>query len=110
MNLISNQFNEIFEVISSSLFKDLKKDLFELAVRYSRIRVDWILSDNEQRLEMEDSRTRCHNAFIDACNILSRNMDNSGENAEWREKLGNDRKVIGDFACFIHYKLGIEAK
>lgn len=64
----------------------------------------------ERRLELEDSRIRCHDAFIDSCNILSRNMEKAGENYSWREKLGNDRKVIGDFACFIHFKLGIDAR
>jgi len=105
-----DQFSEIFEEISDTTCIELKNELINLAIRYSRIRVDWKLSDTRQRLEMEDSRSRCHDAFIDSCNILSRNMEKSGEYTKWREKLGNDRKVIGDFACYIHYKIGIDAK
>ena len=107
---MKNQFSEIFEEISDTKCIELKDEMIYLAIRYSRIRVDWKISDTLQRIEMDESRTRCHNAFIDACNILSRNMEKSGEYTKWREKLGNDRKVIGDFACFIHYMLGVESR
>jgi hypothetical protein len=51
---------------------------------------------------MEIARTSAHDAFIDACNILTRAMRRSGEEASWRDTLGDDRKVIGDFACHLH--------
>lgn len=50
-----------------------------------------------------------HNALIDSTNILSRVMVKIGEDAAWRQKLGDDRKEIGDWACHVHALLGIEA-
>jgi hypothetical protein len=37
-------------------------------------------------------------------------MAKSGEKVEWRRVLDNDRKVIGDFACYIHCMCGIGAR
>lgn len=68
------------------------------------------MSNEEERKELDEIRTISHNSLIDACNILSRNMEKSGENIEWRKKLGNDRKVIGDFACFVNFVLGLRAR
>jgi len=79
-------------------------------VRYARIRVDWELSDQKNRKEMDEERTRAHNAFIDSCNILSRNLHQKSEDNTWREELGTDRREIGDFACFIHCILGLRAR
>jgi len=103
-------FHNIFIAIESTSLLTLKNSLYDYAVRYSRLRVDQVLSDNEQRKIIDEERTRAHNAFIDACNILSRNMIKNAEDANWRKQLGNDRKVIGDFACYINYILGLKAR
>lgn len=63
------------------------------------------LSSREQRIEMDQRRRLAHNTFIDACNMGAEGEDNS-----WRADLGDDRKIIGDFACFVHCFLGIEAR
>jgi len=34
----------------------------------------------------------------------------SGQSIRWRERLGDDRKVIGDFACHLHAILGLRAR
>jgi hypothetical protein len=36
-------------------------------------------------------------------------MIKNGEHASWRKELGDDRKVIGDFACYISYVLSLKA-
>ncbi len=88
----------------------LRDDLFLVAVRYARIRVDWRLAPPEERRAMDPGRTAAHNVLIDACNILSRYMNNAGMSTDWRDRLGTDRKEIGDFACHLHAFLGIEAR
>ncbi len=95
-------------IVASSL-TDLRDDLLGLAVSYARIRTDWRRSDNAQRQEMDRHRSLTHNAFIDSCNILSRNQLKIGEDNSWRSELGSDRRVLGDFACLIHCFLGLEA-
>jgi tetratricopeptide (TPR) repeat protein len=46
----------------------------------------------------------------DACNILSRAMNERGKDISWRAQLGQDRREIGDFACYIHCILGLSAR
>lgn len=94
----------------SEVLSDLQHDLFRAAVRYANLRAQWCLEDFESRREMDDERTRAHNAFIDSCNILSRNMAREGLDTSWRADLGDDRKTIGDFACYVHTYLGLSAR
>lgn len=101
---------EIYQVLMSSKYQFLVNTLIMSAVRYSRLRVDWLLSDLEGRIEMDAERTSAHNAFIDNCNIVCRNMGQAGEDTQWRAKIGSDRKSIGDFACLINAVLSIEAR
>ncbi len=100
----------IFGDIQKTELTDLLDSLYGSAVRYARIRADWRLSTLDERKRVDSSRTIAHNAFIDACNILSRNMAKAGEDVSWRVELGEDRKNIGDFACYLHCILGIEAR
>lgn len=88
----------------------LRRELFQKALEYSRIRAQWMVMTIDQKKEMDQRRTLAHNSFIDACNIMSRNMGKNDEDNSWRADLGDDRKIIGDFACYIHCFLGIEAR
>lgn len=101
---------EIYEAMCSSGQARLRGQLVDATVRYARIRTDYFLADADTRGDMEDDRTRAHDVLIDACNILVRAMHKYGENIEWRERLTNDRKVVGDFACHVHALLGIYAR
>jgi hypothetical protein len=102
--------HDIYLQIKNSKHQSLAESLLKSAVRYARIRVDWLMSDNEQRADMEAERTSAHNAFISQCDILARNMANVGEDATWRKLIGSDRKDIGDFACLLHGVMGITAR
>lgn len=97
----------IFDQINITKLEKLKNELLEAAFRYSRIRADWYLMDTEERKNNEGARTTAHNAFIDCCNILSREMIKVNEDAGWRQELTNDRKEIGDFACYLQAIIGL---
>ncbi len=103
-------FETIREADLPQKLQPLRRDFYNKAVDYALIRAQWQLSSREQRIDMDQRRRLAHNAFIDACNILSRNMGAEGEDNSWRADLGDDRKIIGDFACYIHCFLGIEAR
>ncbi|MCK4412788.1 MAG: hypothetical protein KAY32_04525 [Candidatus Eisenbacteria sp.] len=98
------------QAIESSREKQLRLDLYTLCVRYAAIRADWRLAERAERRRMERLRTATHNALIDACNSLARKMAKQGEDASWRERLGNDRREIGDLACYLSCLLGISAR
>lgn len=103
----------IYKQIADAKFDDpygLKSELVRRAIRYARIRTDWRVKDRAARDRMHEERTAAHNAFIDACNILSRQMQAQGLDVSWRIELGEDRLESGDFACYVHCILGIEAR
>ncbi|NLN49100.1 MAG: hypothetical protein GX154_08505 [Clostridiales bacterium] len=103
---------------AASLFQSKRKTkhkpLYDMwlksAVRYSQIIVDWYLSGHESRQDMDTLRSRAHDAFISNCNALSRNMNEAGIYSSWRAKLIDDRRIIGNFACYVHTTLGIAAR
>lgn len=100
----------VYTAIIKSWLVDLREDLFATAVRYARLRTDWQLADPERRTEIDAALSIAHTAFIDSCDILSRNMALHGEDNSWRDRIGMDRRSIGDFACRLHCLLGLLAR
>lgn len=99
----------IHAAVSRTAHDALRRDLIEAAARYAGIRVQYFLAAPEERAEIEDARTRAHDALIGACDILSRAMAGSGEMTSWRADLGQDRRRIGDFACLLAAIVGLRA-
>ncbi|MCU1276014.1 MAG: hypothetical protein JWO48_3445 [Bryobacterales bacterium] len=89
---------------------DFLDNVIETAVRYARMRVDYFRADAERQRTIGADRTATHNALISHIDVLARVMKQNGEDAAWRERLGNDRKSIGDFACWLHALLGLGAR
>jgi hypothetical protein len=96
--------------IGRSRLVELRIRLFRAAVCYAGIRSQWQLSTPEERFAMNEDRTRAHDAFIEACDEMGKGMSNENEDASWRGKLGDDRKEIGDFACYLNLILGLAAR
>lgn len=93
--------------------KLLWRKLIEAAISYSVIRSHWHLYNREERMEKDARRTASHNAFIASLNMFSRFQLKNGVKPFWRDKLGDEkdnRKKIGDFACFIAYIYGINSR
>lgn len=100
----------VFAAIEAARPSDLKSAIFAAANRYAGLRAEYTLASPASRADLEGSRTRAHDAFIDACNILSRDMASAGEDNSWRAVAGNDRRELGDLACFIQLFLGLKAR
>jgi len=100
----------VYEQFQKSKFQTLVKSLLKYAANYSQLRIEWLLSDIETRIEIDEERTHAHNSLISACNALARNMKESGEDASWRVKIGADRKDIGDFGILLVAVMGIKAR
>ena len=71
--------------------------LCEKAVSYASVRGHWYTMTQEERNNEDDYRTALHDSFIAYVNATARHQGNPS----WRERLGNDRKKIGDFACYL---------
>lgn len=100
----------IFEKINTTKLTSLKTELFECAMRYANTRAEWYLMNDEEKRNADELRTATHNALIDACNILSREMIKANEDASWKLGLGKDRKEIGDFAGYVHCFWGLTSR
>ncbi len=96
-----------FHSIKDSSLTDLRKSLYKAALRYAHIRAEWQFMDNQEIMEQDSNRTAAHNRFIDSCNILSRQQALINEDNSWRSTIGEDRKLVGDFACYVNCFLGI---
>jgi hypothetical protein len=104
-------FREIKEAVAADdALLALYRSFLLSAIRYARYRTDWRINDIETRKSMDAPRRAAHNNLISDCDILSRNLAAQGRPNDWRGRLGGDRKVIGDFACYVHSILGVEAR
>ena len=94
----------------------LYADLMKVATRYASIRANWLLIGREEKNEQDSSRTSCHNSVITHFNMLARYFKQQGKAATWRDELGYEeddsynRKVIGDFACYLVFVNSINAR
>lgn len=99
-----------YELITKSKHIALRQELFRKAVAYATVQGQWAVSSREQRIALDPEKRRTHRAFIESCEVLSRNMGKVKEDNTWWAELGDDLKAISDFACYLHLFLGLEAK
>ena len=100
----------IFAQMMASKQEELTRQVLKSAIRYAHFRAEWYLMSVEERAEVDRARTLAHNSFIDALNILSRNAAASGEAIDWRRELGEDRRWIGDYGCYVACFLGLQSR
>lgn len=115
------QMQDIHKQIVSEVGNDpdaleLYNDLIKVATRYAAIRANWLLMSREEKMEQDPSRTSCHNSVITHFNMLARYLKQQEKTAVWRDELGYEeddsynRKAIGDFACYLAFVNGINAR
>ena len=86
----------------------LYQDMVARVIRYAHIRAGWAALTREQKRDQDASRTSAHDAFIASLNIVARTQGDTGTG--WRGRFSDDRKRIGDFACYIALFEAIEAR
>ena len=112
----SIHFQMISEIGNDEEGVELYKELIEKAIRYVSYRAKWFVWDREERMEQDASRSSCHNALIINFNMLARYLKMQGKAATWRDELGYEeddkynRKVIGDFACYLVFVNSLNAR
>ena len=95
---------------------ELYDELIKIATRYATIRANWLLLSREEKNEQDSGRTSCHNSVIIHFNMLARYLKQQGRTAAWRDELCYEeddpynRKAIGDFACYLAFVNGINAR
>ena len=82
-------------------------DVLRSAGEYVVYRQKWNLLNAFQKAMIDDERTEKHDAFIYEMGLLS-DMSNDGT---WAEMLDlENRKRVGDFACWLMFVEGINAR
>lgn len=100
----SDILSNILSIIDSH---DYLKETFESMVRsahsYTYYRKNWNRFSIETLGRCNKERTINHDSFIEAINSLSGLIEEESisDLVPWRVALGNDRKIIGDFAEYI---------
>ena len=100
----SDILSNILSIIDSN---DYLKEAFESMVRsahsYTYYRKNWNRFSIETLGRCNKERTINHDSFIEAINSLSWLIEEESISGlvPWRVALGNDRKIIGDFAEYI---------
>ncbi|MCD7819631.1 MAG: hypothetical protein LUH07_11360 [Lachnospiraceae bacterium] len=94
---------------------ELYEDLIIAATKYAHTRSVWPTMDRGEKMEKDSKRTSEHDSVIIRINALSRYLQSTGSQAEWRAMLecetdGYERKVIGDFVCYLAFICGIGAR
>ncbi len=94
---------------------DCYTDLITAAAIYANIRASWCTMSREEKQEKDSRRTSAHDSFIRKLDILERYLAGQDKDTSWRDDLGHDtdgygRKAIGDFACYLAFVEGINAR
>jgi len=104
-----------FEIIKNSKADSEKDKLFWKAIRYADIRSRYTLYDYQQQLASNVERTQIHNELLDCIENLAVKQQELNEDNTWRNEIGlsrsgEERKRIGDFACYIAMFLGLQSR
>ena len=115
-SLTLEKSDEILSQIEASVDKndedamELYNDFLEGAVAYANVRASWLLLSNDEKMDQDKSRTYKHDSVINRVNILARYFEKCGKDVSWRVELGDARKRIGDFACYVALFYGVRAR
>jgi len=89
--------------------------LLESALAYLTARVAWSLAELTDRTDKDTARTRAHDAFLGILNIATRAIARTGESLEWRKRYMDcgpteERKALGDFACYLAFEQSLSVR
>lgn len=90
--------------------RELYNDFLEGSFAYANVRAGWLILSKEQKMNEDKGRTLKHDSVINRVNILARYLESIGKDVSWREELGDSRKTIGDFACYVALLYGVSAR
>lgn len=103
----SISFSDIFEDIQKSIRKDsdaqlLFKEVLSSARDYVELRSIWQELSPQEIARRNAERTQLHDVFILEIDALAKYLENKNDDrAVWRERLGDNRRQLGDFAEYI---------
>ncbi|MCC8051408.1 MAG: hypothetical protein LIP10_12280 [Clostridiales bacterium] len=114
------RMTEIHQKISAAVDNDTEAlefytSLIAAAANYANMRALWPTMEREEKIEKDSRRTSMHDSFIIKLHTLANVLSTQGKDTSWLDDLGNDtegygRKSLGDFACYLAFVNGINAR
>lgn len=108
---------QILDELGSDLdAQELYREFLKVSIRYGVIRAEWPMLSMDEKVERDSDRTSCHDSVIIHMNMLARYLKKQEKAVVWRDRLGyeendpDNRKVIGDFACYLAFVNGLNAR
>ena len=85
-------------------------EFLQASISYAHIRSQWLLWEREERQQKDEGRTAKHERVIYCLKLPSRYLGQEGVDVSWFDSIEDNRKQIGDFACYIAYIYSINAR
>ena len=106
-------FEELFLILEKHKVKDetcteLYTDVKECAYKYANMRYKFSEMTREEKIENDSYRTSLHNRFMDSVRIYLRYLQKNGVDAPDIQRLEEDRKIFGNFACYFIFRVECE--
>lgn len=90
---------------SDEELQEFFREFLESAVEYAKRRLDWSFMDPEARRADDGSRSILHDGYMAMLTAVCRTLG-----VEGIEVLMPDRKMKGDFACYVALFLALEQR
>ena len=89
---------------------ELYDEIVEKSVEYTMYRAYWTIKDKAWKMDNDPARSAKHDAIIIKFNQLARYLKMQEKAAKWRDMLGDQRKTLGDMACFLTYLQAVNGR
>ena len=86
-------------------FYEFFEGFLKSATEYASTRTNWSFMDRETRMEQDRGRSIQHDGYMSLLTAICRNLKIEGI-----DEIMPDRKMKGDFACYVALFLGLEQR
>lgn len=109
------QCGKIHQTILDGLGSDeeiieIWQEFLKASMDYAYTRSLWLLWERSTRQEKDSGRTAQHEKVIYNIKLLRRYMEHAGQDVDCLKEIEDNRKRIGDFACYIAYIYAVNAR
>lgn len=108
----TNYFQDLITAVNQTDEDSLLywNDFISASVDYSQARGEWLLLSREEKHVKDDMRTTKHNKVIYTLKIFIAYSKQKGYDFPWFESIKDNRKQLGDLACYISYIYAVNAR
>ena len=96
---------------TDEMVQEIWSEFVPNCVAYAEVRGSYLTIPRHQRTnDFEAGRSAKHNDVIRNLNSFKRLAEQAGHSTTWFDQFQNDRKRMGDFACYVSYVYAVNAR